>query len=285
MKKLHTLAVIATFAAAAALPAVGFQRGATVAVDEPIVVRPGAPYQVSGTISSLDRQHGLVTVASPYGPLKLHFPSQTLGDLRTGDQITAQYTVLKIDRIGTYDTPLASDGMIDLARGETGGVGTTHDRAAGGQSYDASATDMTGRSEPIDLARGSTGGIGTTQDQTAAGERFATGTTDVIAPAPPQDLARGATGGAGTTQDETAAGQDSSRSYFAADAPIPGFVATESIGGHLTRGQIMDLDKEKGTLKVKTSETTLQLRLPPTAMVGLEKGDFVSVQLDLMRGA
>jgi hypothetical protein len=45
-------------------------------------------HSMSGTVTDIDHQTGLVSLNTGVGELKLHFPAQALKDVREGDQMT-----------------------------------------------------------------------------------------------------------------------------------------------------------------------------------------------------
>jgi hypothetical protein len=52
-------------------------------------------------------------------------------------------------------------------------------------------------------------------------------------------------------------------------------------GRHTMEGEVARIDQQKGTMSVKTSEGTLDLHFPPSALSNVKKGDRVSVELAL----
>jgi hypothetical protein len=238
MGKLHKLMLAASCAVVVALPAWG--------LDTP------AQERVKGTVSALDQSHGLVTLSSSEGTLKLHYPPKTLRHVKVGDQMTAFYSVAEARTVSqrSYDAPLATSHP-GIARGKTGGAGTTHDVVAG------NAPKIT---HPQDTTRGIEGGTGTTQDLSAAGHRRAASTDSSSA----FDKSRGATGGTGTTQDLAASGRDYQ---------------------HRMTGTISKIDAKSEMLHVRTAETTLELHVPASQLNNFKEGDVISVDLGFKRGA
>lgn len=52
-------------------------------------------------------------------------------------------------------------------------------------------------------------------------------------------------------------------------------------GLHAVTGEVTTLDKQKGTLALRTQEGTLQLRFPPRALQGVSQGDRITVELGM----
>ncbi len=67
-------------------------------------IQTGMQQRVNGTITDIDSGKGLLTVNSPQGPLKLHFPPSAIHDLKKGDRIDAQYAFSKAGTSGTHST-------------------------------------------------------------------------------------------------------------------------------------------------------------------------------------
>lgn len=63
-----------------------------------------------------------------------------------------------------------------------------------------------------------------------------------------------------------------------AQAPKP---AGEMMGHHTMDGQVTKVDPKKGWIDVKTSEGSMKLHFPPSALANVKKGDSVSVELGL----
>jgi hypothetical protein len=57
--------------------------------------------------------------------------------------------------------------------------------------------------------------------------------------------------------------------------------AGEMTGHHTMDGQVTKVDAKKGWVDVKTSEGSMKLHFPPTALQNVKKGDSVSVELGL----
>lgn len=47
-------------------------------------------HKMSGTIEDIDKEKGIVDLKTSEGDLKLHFPPQSLADVKEGDQIEVQ---------------------------------------------------------------------------------------------------------------------------------------------------------------------------------------------------
>lgn len=119
MKKVCGLAVAAMFVAASALPVMAIEpveeSGGAARPEHVGKVMPqrpnglGAQQRASGTITEIDQSIGMLTLASPNGPLKLHFPPRSVRDLKKGDKITAHYAFTKgstpEESVRAYDAP------------------------------------------------------------------------------------------------------------------------------------------------------------------------------------
>ncbi len=71
-------------------------------------IQTGMQQRVSGTVKDIDSSKGLLTVNSPQGPLKLHFPPSAIHDLKKGDRIDAEYAFSKAGTSGStraFDAP------------------------------------------------------------------------------------------------------------------------------------------------------------------------------------
>jgi hypothetical protein len=113
------LAITMTIVAAAALPAVAIVPEAEVG-GVPLFKRIGtdipptlhqvdAQQRVSGTVADINQEKGLVALTSADGPLKLHFPPQSIRGVRIGDSIVVQIAIAKADApeasTRAYDAP------------------------------------------------------------------------------------------------------------------------------------------------------------------------------------
>jgi hypothetical protein len=56
---------------------------------------PHGHHSVSGTISKLDHEKGMVSLQTGAGTLELHFPPQSIADLKEGDSITVHLSFSK----------------------------------------------------------------------------------------------------------------------------------------------------------------------------------------------
>jgi hypothetical protein len=57
-------------------------------------------------------------------------------------------------------------------------------------------------------------------------------------------------------------------------------------GVHTVEGEVINIDKTKGTLSVKTADAgTLELQFPSSALQSVEKGDRVSIELAMHPGS
>jgi len=269
-----------------------------VAADDPAIPRARiqllAQQRVTGSILALDRWRGVVKLSSPYGPIKLHFPPHELRDVRRGQQVTAQYTVIKSDSLAVsraYDVPPEARRR-DFARGAAGGAGTTQDAAASGQlvrELRGDAVVVQQGAGRLDHMRGATGGAGTTQDLAASGAVYSGRRSAVIQVArwdPESDHVRGATAGVGTARDVAAGGRIYPENRpLAADAPpaYPPGVLGRGVGQHQLEGRVGKVDEGRRMLHVQTDATTLELLLPARALRELDEGDDVAVDLRLLR--
>jgi osmotically-inducible protein OsmY len=52
-------------------------------------------------------------------------------------------------------------------------------------------------------------------------------------------------------------------------------------GTHTLRGEVLSVDRQKGTMSLRSGDGTFDLRFPPSALKDIEKGDQVSVQMGL----
>jgi len=263
MKYIHSYAAIAILAAGTTFPA------AAVEVDTPppaVVTDGGAQQRETGSVAEVNRQQGLVTLSSPNGLLKLHFPPAAVHDLKPGDRITAQYTLAKADRdlrggVRAYDAPYTRSEQFqsEISRGQNGGTGTTHDVGAAGPQYgsDPAITNP----QPSGVSRGPTGGAGTTHDLAAEGHRFSE--RDAAPGLSTPDTTRGLTGGVGPTHDLTAAGG--------------------RLGEHRMTGTISQVDRDRGMIAVRTSAGELQLHVTPQVLHNLSEGETITVQLAFIR--
>lgn len=98
--KLYGLAAATAFLAAATFPALAIEpqerpAGAPATGMEKSAKAANAQQRVSGTVTEIDQSKGLVTLSSADGALKLHFPPQSIAELKKGDKITAQYALAK----------------------------------------------------------------------------------------------------------------------------------------------------------------------------------------------
>jgi hypothetical protein len=57
--------------------------------------------------------------------------------------------------------------------------------------------------------------------------------------------------------------------------------AGDTMGKHTMDGQVTKVDAKKGWIDVKTSEGSMKLHFPPSALASVKKGDSVSVELGL----
>lgn len=116
MKKVYGLAVAAVFVAAAGLsvqavePQGGSGPGAPMRgkeMQQMAAPQASAQQQVTGNVSEITPSKGLLTLASAGGPLKLHFPPPSIGDVKKSDQITVQFAFAKggAEAQRAYDAP------------------------------------------------------------------------------------------------------------------------------------------------------------------------------------
>lgn len=52
-------------------------------------------HQMSGTVTSVDKSTGMISVTSEGKSLRLHFPSSALTNIKTGDKVTVQLGLMK----------------------------------------------------------------------------------------------------------------------------------------------------------------------------------------------
>ena len=57
--------------------------------------------------------------------------------------------------------------------------------------------------------------------------------------------------------------------------------ADQMTGRHSMEGQVTSIDGKKGWVHVKTSDGTMVLHFPPSALEGVKKGDTITVALAL----
>ena len=55
----------------------------------------------------------------------------------------------------------------------------------------------------------------------------------------------------------------------------------DMMGQHSMDGQVTQVDAKKGWVDVKTSEGSMKLHFPPSALANVKKGDSVTVELSL----
>ncbi|HXH83357.1 MAG TPA: hypothetical protein VNN07_10555, partial [Candidatus Tectomicrobia bacterium] len=64
----------------------------------------------------------------------------------------------------------------------------------------------------------------------------------------------------------------------------PSAAAGEFVGRHTMTGEVTKIDKSKGMFSLRTSEGTLQLHAPPSALAGVDEGDQMSVEIAVKPG-
>ncbi len=106
MNKIYGVAVAAMFVAASTFPVLAVEpSGGTgggapkmqqkSGAEVPQAAKAGGPQRVTGSVTDINSSKGLVTLTSSDRILKLHFPPQSVRDLKKGDRITAQYAFTK----------------------------------------------------------------------------------------------------------------------------------------------------------------------------------------------
>jgi hypothetical protein len=89
---------------------------------------PDGPLQVlAGNVSEIDHSNGLLTLASPAGHAKLHFPPASLVAVRNGDAITVQYAFAR----GPLGEQLAYSSPAGLGQHRMIGTVTQVDHTSG----------------------------------------------------------------------------------------------------------------------------------------------------------
>jgi osmotically-inducible protein OsmY/sporulation protein YlmC with PRC-barrel domain len=175
---------------------------------------------VTGEVTSVDRQSGLVTVDTDQGTMEVHFPPAALQSLERGDRIT----------VGMGFTKTAAEAPATRpAPGASGQGQPPAERQA-----QAPPPRQQIQAQPPD------------QQHERSAQR---------PDAPPQQAAR--------------AGQ-------------------EPAGQRTITGEVVSVDQPKGKLTLKTGERTLDLRLPPSALQNVSRGDRLTLEvaaLDRAAGA
>jgi hypothetical protein len=63
-------------------------------------------------------------------------------------------------------------------------------------------------------------------------------------------------------------------------APSASIATTRDfVGRHTMTGMVTKVDHDKGFFRLKTSEGTLDLYAPPSALAGVQKGDRMAVEI------
>ncbi len=91
-------------------------------------IQTGMQQRVNGTITEIDSGKGLLTVKSPQGALKLHFPPSAIHDLKKGDRIDAEYAFSKA---GTTRSTRAFDAPKGLGQHQMTGTVSKVDQEKG----------------------------------------------------------------------------------------------------------------------------------------------------------
>ncbi len=118
MNKVYGLAATTMLAAAVTFPALAIEQPEGSEVQEQTgtgmqqpAAEVGPQQRVTGIVTEINQSKGSLTLASWVGPLKLHFPPQSVRDVKKGDWITAQFAFAKAG------TPEGSARAYDMPTG------------------------------------------------------------------------------------------------------------------------------------------------------------------------